>query len=173
MKIFHRLVKTLLLILIVVQVVGGCAARLQPAYLTELNFAKLPALQPIVAVPLSESRKEIRMSLDTVFFAVDKATLLPEGRRKIAEFAQVIQQYPSRALLIEGHTDSSGDAAYNQDLSKRRANTVREALIAQGIESQRFTIKAYGEKNPIASNATRKGRQQNRRVELVILTNNF
>jgi len=164
---------TFSLILIIVQMVGGCAARLQPAYLTELNFAQLPKPQPIVAVPLKANSREIRMSLDAVLFAVNKASLLPKGKRKIVEFAKVIQQYPSRALLIEGHTDSSGNATYNQDLSKRRATTVRDALIAQGIDSQRFSIKGYGESNPIATNATRKGRQQNRRVELVILTDNF
>jgi outer membrane protein OmpA-like peptidoglycan-associated protein len=74
-----------------------------------------------------------------------------------------------KILFLLRHTDNMGKKSYNQQLSKRRAKTVQKVLIAQGINPEQLVIKAFGENNPIATNTTSQGRQQNRRVEIVIL----
>ena len=165
---------TILTFLFLVTVLNlGCAVRLRPAYMTGISFARQPESPAIVAVPINSARMQtdqgLRYTLDAVFFEVDKATLLPEGKRKIEEFFNSIQQYGSRSVLIEGHTDNTGDNAYNQSLSERRAKAVRDVLVAQGINPQRLITKGFGETRPVSSNATKQGRQQNRRVEIVIL----
>lgn len=165
---YFRLIKTLAVLVMISQLSVACAVRLKPAYITGLNFAKTPPSPPITAVPLLSSENEVRLTLDSVLFETNKATLLPEGQRKVEEFAGIIQQYGSRPIIIEGHTDNRGDKKYNQRLSERRAQTVREVLIAKGISSDKLIAKGFGESNPVATNATKAGRQQNRRVEIVI-----
>ncbi len=171
---YFNLLKFLALLLSVTGLNLACAVRLKPAYLTGISFARQPESPAIVAVPINTmttptTGQGLRYTLDAVFFDVDKATLLPEGKRKVEEFSRVIQQYGSRTVLIEGHTDNTGDKAYNQSLSERRAKTVRDIFVAQGISAQRFITKGFGETRPVSSNATKQGRQQNRRVEIVIL----
>jgi outer membrane protein OmpA-like peptidoglycan-associated protein len=78
----------------------------------------------------------------------------------------IFKEYPRANFTIEGHTDSVGSKATNQKLSERRANAVRDYLIANGIDANRLTAAGYGEDKPIASNATRAGRAENRRVEV-------
>ena len=80
-------------------------------------------------------------------------------------------KYPQTSILVEGHTDSTGSDAYNQQLSERRANSVRKLLVQRGVQEQRITILGYGESRPIATNATPEGRQMNRRVEIRINPN--
>jgi outer membrane protein OmpA-like peptidoglycan-associated protein len=118
----------------------------------------------------TQTERGLEFTLYTVFFETDKANLLPEGREQVNEFAKAIQQYDnSRSILIEGHTDNTGSKAYNQRLSDHRVQTVQDALIIKGIDSERLMVKGFGENAPIATNATIKGRQQNRRVEIVLL----
>jgi outer membrane protein OmpA-like peptidoglycan-associated protein len=135
--------------------------------------------QPVPITPLSEAQlkflgvgtmteRGLRLDLDAVFFDVDKATLRQTGLRKLDEFVTSIQENGARIVYIEGHTDNTGDASYNQQLSEQRANTIREALIAKGIAAQRLVARGYGETQPKADNATKAGRQQNRRVEILI-----
>jgi outer membrane protein OmpA-like peptidoglycan-associated protein len=173
-KINHfNMLKFLVLLFIVIGLNMACAVRLKPAYLTGISFAKQPASPAIVAVPIAMKMpitgQGLRYTLDAVFFKVDQATLLPAGKRKVEEFSRTIQQYGSRMVLIEGHTDNTGDQAYNQSLSERRAKAVRDILVAKGISSQRLITKGLGETRPVSSNATKQGRQQNRRVEIIIL----
>ncbi|NND87991.1 MAG: OmpA family protein, partial [Flavobacteriaceae bacterium] len=80
--------------------------------------------------------------------------------------ADIMKEYPTANFHIEGHTDSRGSDSYNLDLSKRRAASVREYLTSKGIPSSRLTSEGYGEARPIATNNTKAGRQQNRRVEI-------
>ncbi len=87
----------------------------------------------------------------------------------LKETAQVLKQNPHVAVEIQGHTDSTGPAAYNQKLSQRRANAVLHNLVEQGIEKRQLSARGYGEEKPIASNDNREGRAENRRVELKIL----
>ena len=154
----------------------GCATRFGPAYVTAASFAGLPKEPPIIAVPLpqntigTQTERGLKLTLDSVLFETGKASLLPEGQRKVKEFAKMIEQYgQTRNVVIEGHTDSQGGKVYNQRLSEQRAKTVRHVLTNQTINPSRLITKGFGEKKPIATNATRTGRQQNRRVEIMIL----
>ncbi|HDN25987.1 MAG TPA: OmpA family protein [Thioploca sp.] len=178
MKNIHcPFIKSLAMLLVLTGLSVACAARLRPAYITGLSFAEQPPAPRIVAVPLLQNmttlgtpiERGLQFLLDSVIFETNKASLRPQGKREIEEFAKHIQQYSSRTVLIEGHTDNRGGKAHNQRLSQRRANTVREALIANGIEPERVIAKGFGEDKPVATNATSEGRQQNRRVEITIL----
>ena len=109
------------------------------------------------------------ITLGNILFEVNKSTLLAGGFLAIDKLANFLNKYPSRNLLIEGHTDSRGSDLYNLGLSKQRANSVMNALMERGIDGNRIITKGYGEQYPVASNETDAGRQQNRRVEVIIL----
>ena len=109
------------------------------------------------------------ITLGNILFEFDKSTLLPGGFLAIDKLSDFLKKYPSRNLSIEGHTDSRGSDMYNLNLSQQRANSVFNALLQRGIESRRMTLEGYGKQYPVASNATEAGRQQNRRVEVIIL----
>jgi len=100
-------------------------------------------------------------------FDFNKAQLKPSGVEKVDHAAQVLKQTPGTHVLVEGHTDSIGSAAYNQKLSERRAQTVRDRLVEDGIDASRITARGLGKSHPIASNDTAEGRAQNRRVEIL------
>jgi len=102
----------------------------------------------------------------TVLFDLNKATIRPESGEALSSIADIMKEYPTTVFLIGGHTDSQGSDAYNLNLSKERAASVREYLITKGIPTNRLTSEGYGESMPIASNKTAKGRQDNRRVEI-------
>ncbi len=106
-----------------------------------------------------------------LLFDVDKADLRPEAQAELTELARILNKYSDTNILIEGHTDSTGSEDYNQTLSERRARSVSAYLAAQNVDSRRFSVIGYGEMQPIASNDTAEGRQQNRRVELAIMAN--
>jgi len=80
-----------------------------------------------------------------------------------------LKEYPDRAVLVEGHTDSTGSDATNMKLSNERADSVRSFLVENGIDAKRILARGYGKAYPVASNATAEGRQKNRRVDVVIL----
>ncbi len=103
-----------------------------------------------------------------MLFAVDVARLNPDGMRTTQKLADVLKQNPTRTVLIEGYTDSTGTAPHNQDLSERRAGAVRSALQEMGVAGGRVTVRGYGQSNPVASNDTQQNRQLNRRVEIVL-----
>jgi len=111
----------------------------------------------------------IVLTLGSVLFATDKADLMPGARRSIEKLADFLKKHPTRNIQIEGHTDSTGSEVYNLALSERRTDAVRMALISRGIDPDRITTRGYGEYYPVASNYTAAGRQQNRRVEVIIL----
>ncbi len=108
------------------------------------------------------------MTLGDVLFTTGNADLLPGAQRSIDKLAAYLNKNPDKKISIEGHTDSKGSENFNMMLSKRRADSVRSALIARGISSDRITVKGLGELYPVAGNDTAAGRQQNRRVEIVI-----
>lgn len=99
-------------------------------------------------------------------FDFDKAVVKPQYYAMLDDVADVMMQNPGMRLELQGHTDSIGTEAYNMDLSKRRANAVMNYLVRQGVSANRLSTVGYGETRPVASNATREGRAQNRRVEL-------
>jgi len=103
-----------------------------------------------------------------VTFDVDSSTIQPGFYRTLDDVSASLNRYPSSYLDIVGHTDSTGSDAYNQALSERRANAVANYFRSRGVEPARIAAYGMGESQPIASNATDYGRQQNRRVELRI-----
>jgi OOP family OmpA-OmpF porin len=107
--------------------------------------------------------------LEGVRFASNSADILPGAGAAIASVSAVLKQNPDLRIQIDGYTDSSGAAAYNQSLSERRAEAIRKELVADGIAATRLDAKGFGEENPIADNATRAGRAENRRIEFTVL----
>jgi outer membrane protein OmpA-like peptidoglycan-associated protein len=115
-----------------------------------------------------ESARGLIVNLSDVLFDTGSATLKPGAREKLARVSGILLSHPELTLQVEGHTDSVGDEAYNQRLSESRADSVRSYLIAQGIQTSAVSTKGFGMSQPVASNDTAAGRQQNRRVELVV-----
>ncbi|WP_166417251.1 OmpA family protein [Cochlodiniinecator piscidefendens] len=103
-----------------------------------------------------------------LLFATDSSSLRSDLRRDLRVLAQNLQSYPDTTVDVIGHTDNTGDAGYNQNLSTQRANTVASVLLSEGVSSYRVRAFGRGEGQPIASNLTPDGRAQNRRVELII-----
>jgi outer membrane protein OmpA-like peptidoglycan-associated protein len=116
-----------------------------------------------------QTERGIVLTMGDVLFAFDKATLSPVAFRNVDKLADFLRKHPNRSVLIEGHTDSVGSDEYNLDLSGKRADAVKNALVAKGVGEERITPKGYGKKYPVASNKTSDGRQLNRRVEVVVL----
>jgi OOP family OmpA-OmpF porin len=125
--------------------------------------------RPGAVVDLDGCEVEAVISLDGVYFDFDKATLRPEGIAVLNEAAALLKTNDRVVVEVAGHTDSVGSEEYNQGLSERRANTVRDYLVSQGITATRLTARGYGEVQPVATNDTDEGRQLNRRVELIVL----
>ena len=107
-----------------------------------------------------------------VLFDFDQASLKANSRDSITTLANYLIKNPDRKVIVEGYTDSKGSAAYNQGLSERRANAVKNALVRAGVEPSRIVAQGYGKEYPVASNATNSGRAQNRRVEVTISNDN-
>jgi outer membrane protein OmpA-like peptidoglycan-associated protein len=103
-----------------------------------------------------------------ILFPFDSSDLLPEARRNLRTLSEQLQDEVRTEVMIVGHTDSQGTDAYNQDLSQRRARSAASYLAAQGVERSRLIPTGRGEREPIESNASEPGRQQNRRVEIAI-----
>lgn len=112
------------------------------------------------------------ITLGDVLFSTGKAQLASGGLRNVQKLADFLQQYPQRKVLIEGHTDSTGSSSLNQELSDRRANAVRTALIDRGISGDRVTTRGYGSLFPVADNDSATSRQLNRRVEIILSDDN-
>ncbi len=112
------------------------------------------------------------ITLGDVLFSSGKAQLQPGGMRNVQKLADFLKQYPQHKILIEGYTDSKGSSSLNQDLSERRADAVRAALVNKGISADRIATRGYGEEFPIASNDTAASRQLNRRVEIILSDDN-
>ena len=115
-----------------------------------------------------DTARGLIVNMNDVLFDTAKSTLRPLAREKLAKVAGIVSGHPGLKLDVEGHTDSVGTDEYNQTLSEQRGTSVREYLTGQGMAAASVTSKGFGESQPIASNDTVPGRQQNRRVELVI-----
>ncbi|MEO1031192.1 MAG: OmpA family protein [Bacteroidota bacterium] len=120
---------------------------------------------PIVN-PTQEVIDELNSYARTILFDTGRASFKEETDQVLQAMVAIFKQYPKADFAIEGHTDSVGSKKSNQALSERRANAVRDYLIANGIDADRLTATGYGEDNPIADNKTRAGRKENRRVEV-------
>ncbi len=110
-----------------------------------------------------------KIVLRGVNFDFDKATIRPDAQSILEEAAQILKDEPAIDVSVDGHTDAIGTDAYNQRLSERRAQAVREYLVRLGISPSRLRTRGFGESEPVASNDTEEGRAQNRRVELNVI----
>jgi outer membrane protein OmpA-like peptidoglycan-associated protein len=115
-----------------------------------------------------DTARGLVVNMSDVLFDSGKFTLRPLAREKLAKISGIVLAYPSLNLAVEGNTDSVGTEAFNQDLSEKRAEGVRSYLTQQGVPEGSTTSTGFGKTRPIASNDTAEGRQQNRRVELIV-----
>jgi outer membrane protein OmpA-like peptidoglycan-associated protein len=115
-----------------------------------------------------ETARGLIVNINDVLFDFNKYTLKPGAREKMAKVSGILLAYPGLKLQLEGHTDSVGGDDYNLQLSQQRADAVRDFLTQQGVPVADITSIGLGKSDPVASNDTSAGRQQNRRVELVV-----
>jgi len=124
--------------------------------------------EQIAELQATKSERGLVVTLGDVLFDTNKSELRSGALYTIDKLAAFLAEYPTRNVLIEGFTDSTGTVEYNLSLSERRAEAVRNALVARGISSSRLMTRGYGVDFPVASNETAEGRQRNRRVEVII-----
>jgi OOP family OmpA-OmpF porin len=143
------------------------------------NFEQLSAEKDKIRLQARDSEIEqlkakkvpegIMVSLGDVLFDTAHFSLKPGSLQKIYPLVEYLKNHPQTMVKIEGHTDSRGSAAYNEELSQRRAAAVSDFLVSNGIEQQRITVQGMGENFPVATNSTAAGRQQNRRVDVTVI----
>ncbi|HET6630284.1 MAG TPA: OmpA family protein [Woeseiaceae bacterium] len=124
--------------------------------------------QELADLEAKQTDRGVVLTLDDVLFETDQAELKPGASMAMNRLADFMRDHPDRRLLIEGHTDARGSEQYNERLSLQRAYAVTEALVERGIPTERLRPVGLGEAYPVASNETTAGRQQNRRVEIVV-----
>jgi len=115
-----------------------------------------------------ETARGLIVNMSDVLFDTGKYSLKPGAREKLAKISGIILPHPGLKLEVEGHTDSVGSDEYNQRLSEQRANAVRDYLVSQGVSAEAVTALGFGKTRPVTDNGSAAGRQQNRRVELVV-----
>ncbi len=157
------------------------ARRLAKSRASEAEFAKREAelasqqidslTRQLENLQLRETESGVVVTLGDVLFASGQAELVEGGRSSLEEVVDLLQTEPDKKNRVEGHTDSSGDAAANLLLSEKRAQAVRDSLISLGVDAERVTAMGMGEDFPIASNDTEEGRARNRRVDVILLDN--
>jgi OOP family OmpA-OmpF porin len=127
-----------------------------------------PAPAPAPAAAPKPAAQKVTYAADT-FFDFDKSVIKPEGKAKLDDLVAKTKGIALEVIIAVGHTDSIGTPEYNQGLSERRANAVKEYLVSKGIEKNRVYTEGKGEKSPIASNSTAEGRAKNRRTEIEVV----
>jgi outer membrane protein OmpA-like peptidoglycan-associated protein len=132
----------------------------------ELRARLLQQLNSILAT--RDSARGLVANMSDVLFRSGSFELLPGARERLAKVSGIVLAYPTLHVTVEGHTDSVGSDDYNQQLSERRAQTVRDYFVQEGINQSAVEAHGYGKSEPIATNDTPEGRQQNRRVELIL-----
>ena len=137
--------------------------------LQESLNAKQPAAQ---AMAVQQTERGSLVTFGDVLFETGQAELRPGAYDNIARLAQFLRDNPDRKVIVEGHTDSTGSASFNQTLSQRRANAVLVQLVRAGVSPERIVAQGLGMSYPVASNGDASGRAQNRRVEVTISNDN-
>ena len=136
----------------------------KPAAKPEAKPEAKPAAKP-AAAPVTQ---KVTLAAD-VLFDFDKAAVKAEGQKKLDELVGKMKAINLEVIIAIGHTDSIGSDAYNQKLSMRRSQAVKAYLVSKGIEANRIYTEGKGEKQPVASNATKEGREKNRRVDIEVV----
>ena len=148
------------------------AARLDAQASAQENAAAQQRAQDLAAalsdLQAKKTARGLVITLGDVLFATGRADLQPGAQRSLDRLSNFLHQYPQRSVQIEGFTDSIGSDDYNQGLSERRAGAVRDQLTGMGIARDRIQTRGLGKSNPVADNDSAPGRQQNRRVEVII-----
>ena len=119
-------------------------------------------------LPTTDTPRGLKVNMADVLFAFGKFDLKPNAREALAKLSGIVLGHPGLKLSVEGYTDSIGTDEVNQTLSEKRAGTVRDYLVQQGVDPASINATGFGKSNPVASNDTNEGRQQNRRVEIII-----
>ena len=145
---------------------GAIKAPKAPERVT-ITLTQLPTVQLPAPVNRAVAIKST-FAADT-FFDFDRAEIRAEGRAKLQELVAQLKRYNVEVVIVVGHTDSVGTDAYNMKLGDRRAQAVKNFLVAQGLEHSRIYTESKGEKQPVADNQTREGRAKNRRVEIEVV----
>jgi OOP family OmpA-OmpF porin len=145
---------------------SAAAPAAAPAAAAAPSAAATTAPSPAAAV--APSSEKVTFEADT-FFDFDKSVLKPAGKSKLSDLASKLQGIDIEVVVATGHTDSVGSDSYNMKLSLRRANAVKAFLVSKGIPADRIFTAGKGETTPVASNKTREGRAQNRRVEVEVV----
>ncbi|BBM65380.1 OmpA family protein [Vibrio alfacsensis] len=125
-------------------------------------------VEEVVVAPVVVTKTFETQTVGTDSFALNSTELSANSADKLNDLVAFLNEYPQANVDVIGYTDTSGSAAYNQKVSEKRAESVAHALVAKGIDASRIHARGEGENNPIASNDTREGREQNRRVEIVV-----
>ncbi len=150
-------------------VIGGTAGALIGKYMDKQAEEMRKDLEGAKVERVGEG---ILITFDSgLMFDVNKYDLKSSTRQNLQELADVLQKYDDTEVLVQGHTDSTGEAEYNMELSNNRAKSVYGYLVGQGVSNTRLVTMGLGETEPLASNETASGRQQNRRVEIAIVAN--
>lgn len=119
-------------------------------------------------LPTTDTDRGLVVNMGDVLFDTGKSNLRTEAQLALAKLSGIVLNYPSLRLAIEGYTDSTGTAEFNQTLSEKRAGAVRDFLVTQGLDASTLSAQGFGMNNPVADNSTAQGRQKNRRVEIVV-----
>ena len=119
-------------------------------------------------LPTTDTDRGLVVNMGDVLFDTGKSDLRSEAREALAKLSGIVLNYPSLHLTIEGHTDSTGGAELNQTLSEKRAGSVQDYLVGQGLDTGFLSAKGFGMDRPVADNTTAEGRQKNRRVEIIV-----
>jgi len=134
------------------------------------NYSELRDYEPIVLdIDLERASEGTSAVLENIFFDVDKYDLKEKSVTELRKIIRFLMENPAVRVEISGHTDNTGSAAYNLQLSERRAQSVMDYLVSHGISTERLIPKGYGSQQPIASNDSEEGRQANRRIEFKII----
>jgi outer membrane protein OmpA-like peptidoglycan-associated protein len=136
---------------------------------SEKGLMRVRLLQQLnVIFQTRDTARGLIVNMSGALFQTGSSALSPPAREKLAKIAGIVSSHPGLKLTVEGYTDSVGSDEYNQRLSEKRAQSARDYLVSQGVSADSIVSMGFGKTNPIASNGTPQGRQENRRVEMVV-----